>query len=273
MSVDSSVNQAEVRPHVNGRQETTGAMLADWVRVAESKTRIKQMNRMTRSEVGFNMVENYLSNLEDLKYCKRGQGRPERQILQISMGIKIKDEKRRLRDLKRKKDETRDLERETLGQESNKYRKKMKYLHREANKRAGEMTVKYETKIRHLMDKHKTEQRKVPMAKRETRPKKHIDRFPDLHIYKTRGENDDLEMLLDNSKGAQEVLVIGDPELSMDERMTLRLPPGMTVNPKIDLKGFYNDSEQSMAKVRMSLKKEDECNYNQKSMRDAGMAF
>ena len=55
---------------------------------------------------------------------------------------KIKDEKRRLRDLKRKKDDARDKDRETLGQETNKYKKKMKYFHREANKKAKLMEIK-----------------------------------------------------------------------------------------------------------------------------------
>ena len=95
--------------------------------------------------------------------------------------------------MKRKKDGDRDNDRETLGPESNKYRKKMKYYHREANKKAREVDIKYETKVRHLRDKHKTEDRRIPMSKRETRPKRHVDRFPDLYIYRSVDENARLE--------------------------------------------------------------------------------
>ena len=83
-----------------------------------------------------------------------------------------------------------------------------------------------------------------------------MDRSPDLHIYKSIEENDRLEETFDNRKEADEVQIKEDPVLSRDKRMALRLPPGMTINPKIDIKGFYNDSKQSMAKVRMFLKKE-----------------
>ena len=76
----------------------------------------------------------------------------------------------------------------------------------------------------------------------------------------------------DNTRVADEVLVIGEPRLSKDERMVLRLPPGMTVNPKIDPKSFLNDNEQAMAKVRMSLREEEGHDKGVKSLRDMGLS-
>ena len=126
--------------------------------------------------------------------------------------------------------------------------------------------------MRHLRDKHMTYDRKVPMTKRGIKTWRHGDRFPGLHIYKSREENDRLEEVWDNTRGADEVLVIGEPRLSKDERMVLRLPPGMTVNPKLDPKSFLNDNEQAMAKVRMSLRKEEGHDKGVKSLRDMGLS-
>ena len=87
----------EAVPSVMGSQEDTGAMLAKWRGVQESKTRLKRMNEMSRDEIGFPEIEKYCLGLENKTTCRKGQGRLERKILHLSMRKKIEDEKGKLR--------------------------------------------------------------------------------------------------------------------------------------------------------------------------------
>ena len=51
-------------------------------------------------------------------------------------------------------------------------------------------------------------------------------------------------MLFDDAKGAEGALVAGKIEPTRNERLLARLPTGMTVNPKVEMKIFNNDTEQ-----------------------------
>ena len=131
----------EAGPSVMRRQEDKGALQARWSGVQETKARLKRMVQMQREEVGFRLTEEFVGGLENAAVCKRGQGRVERKIIHLAMRKKIEDEKGKLRVWKREKEKLRALEKLRLGgPRSNRYRRRMRTLHRGA-KRAN-MTSK-----------------------------------------------------------------------------------------------------------------------------------
>ena len=142
MSYDSSVNQHEVRPLAIERQVCTGAMLPEWERVGVTKARIRQMQIMMRQEVGYNDVENFLKHLEDRTHLRRGQGKLDRRILHLAMKKKVLDEKGRLRGDKWVKDRLRGTVRDKFGRQSNRYKKQMRYMHRETKVKIRELETR-----------------------------------------------------------------------------------------------------------------------------------
>ena len=50
-------------------------------------------------------------------------------------------------------------------------------------------------------------------------------------------------------------MVIGDMDITRNERILCRLPPNMTTNPKLTTINFQNDNEQGMAKTRWEILK------------------
>ena len=148
------------------RQVCQGARQSSWERVGTSKARIRQMNQMIRQEVGFNDIEQFLKQLEERTHCRRGQGKLDRKILSLAMRKKVIDEKRKLRYDKRDKERLRETVMEIHGRQSTRYRKQMKYLHKQTRQRVVEFNHKYTNKVQHLQTKHKTEERKVPHSKR-----------------------------------------------------------------------------------------------------------
>ena len=169
-------------------------MRARWTGVEESKARILRMKNLQRDEVGFRGIEEFVGKLEETTVYKRGQGRLERKIVHLSMRKKIDDEKGRLRRLKREKEAMRRAECVRLGgPRANKYRRRMRTLHRHAGRAAADLHKKYDKKVGHLKEKYETERRKVPMRMREKRPRgKHEEDFPDLLIYAGRELNEQL---------------------------------------------------------------------------------
>ena len=108
---------------------------------------------MMRQEVGYNDVENFLKHLEDRTHLRRGQGKLDRKILHLAMKKKVIDEKGRLRRDKRDKDRLRDAVRDQYGRQSTRYKKQMKYLHRETRTKIKDFETKYVDKIDHLKTK------------------------------------------------------------------------------------------------------------------------
>ena len=191
----------------------TGAMLPEWERVGVTKARIKQMQSMIKQEVGFNDVETFLQHLEDRTHLRRGQGKLERKILHLAMKKKVNDEKGRLRRDKWDKDRLRDSVRDMHGRQSTRYKKQMRYLHRETKTKINDLETRYVQKIEHLKIKHKTEDRKVPLSRRMRQLDARQDRrygheYPGLHIYQTEEYNMRLEERLDNASEEELARVI-----------------------------------------------------------------
>ena len=145
------------------------------------------------------------------------------------------------------------------GPRTNRCRRRFRTLHKRARKAAAELNLKYERKIDHLKTKFDTEKRKIPTRKREIRPKgRYEDQYPGLLIYKSREENEGVEKALDNLSAMEEVMVLGDIELSDNERRVGRFPPNMAINPRLFREGFQNDLMQGMSGARWGRQKVNE---------------
>ena len=133
------------------------------------------------------------------------------------------------------------------------------FMNREARNAEREFREKYERKREHLKEKHRTEERRVPENKKKSMKGRYEADLPELYIYKDEDFNKELEERHDNSKDLK-IMKIGEVELSKEEQLIARYPPGQTINPTLKRTGFINDIEQGITNNRMECKKQK--NYN-----------
>ena len=109
----------EIVPSAMRKREDTGQlafkMYEKWIKVSESKMRLRKMELMKNADIGFNDVEYFLRGLDNRTWMGEGQGYQEKAILRASMCKKISDEKGMLRKAKVEKESLREEFRESYG--------------------------------------------------------------------------------------------------------------------------------------------------------------
>ena len=119
---------------------------------------------------------------------------------------------------------------------------------KEAAKVKKEAMMKYEQKMKHLRRKFRGDE--------EEKLKKVPEALEDLGI---EGLSIFSERKFTEIKAWDyEVEVIGDLELSNNERMILRLPPKFAIEENLAEDGLSLDEELAFAKARMTINKEEE---------------
>ena len=144
---------------------------------------------------------------------------------------------------KKREDIRRDLAR-VHTKNSRTYRRLMKTLKIEANKKTREFDKKYNEKIKHQRRKFREEEKdkikKLP---------KGLEGFEML----TRFDQEKFDRLV---KENYEVLVIGEISIDEDEKNALRLPPKFSIMEDLIKGGPEFDQETAFAKLRMELQRE-----------------
>ena len=184
----------ETEPSVMRTREDTRQlefrMFDKWIKVSESKMRLRKMLTMRNKGVGFNDIEEYLKGLEGRTVLREGQGYQDNLILAASMNKKIYDEKGNLRKAKLLKESLREEFREINGRDARLTRNRFRYLNRQAKKVGANLETKFDQKISHLIKKHDIETRRIHKSrKRKALEGRYIDTYPDLWIYKGDEEN------------------------------------------------------------------------------------
>ena len=137
---------------------------------------------------------------------------------------------------------------EEYGKNSRRTRNMMKNLRKEAAKVKKEAMMKYEQKMKHLRRKFRTDEedkmKKVPEA---------LDNLglEGLSIFSEK-------KFVEIKAWDYEVKIIGDLDLSDNERMILRLPPKFAIEENLPEDGMSFDEELAFAKARMTINKEEE---------------
>ena len=226
-----------------------------WCKLAESEARLHLMVELMDLQVGFPDVEQFCLELES-KYRStatgelkdKGVNSPEWQVVKLCMELKMIDERKHNSKLVTKRYSMRKNIEENFGKNSRRSRNIMKILRLEAARRKSTMMKKNEAKLKHLRKRFRTSEEEM------------IDRVPDsmkdlylekLSIFNSK-KHDDIETI------EYEVEVIGELELTNNERLILRLPPKFAIEENLPPEGLALDQELSYAKARMTIAKEEE---------------
>ena len=223
-----------------------------WVEVtrhiAESKARIRGLERLKNQGIGLNQIEDFLAKNSDLCRVLEDQGMEERMVIELLMGKKIRDEKKNLKSLKKKKNELREGAKRRWGTNSRKYRRLVREQNELERKRRVVCSEKFEEKIAHLRKKRE----KVAVERKRKRKKELVskwrERYPGLHVHMEHEEVPDEREL--EKERLQDVLVLGGSNLEDEEKAILKYPPKMRVMENLSKEEFEFEEEIAFMKDR-----------------------
>ena len=156
---------------------------------------------------------------------------PEWKVVEICMNLKLIDERKSNSELMTQRYNMRKKIEEELGKNSRRSRNKLKNLRCEAARRKKTVMMKNETKLKHLRRMFRTDE--------EEKINKIPDAVKDLPIEKLS--------IFDKNKYEEikeieyEVEIIGEVELTDNERMILRLPPKFAMEENLPAGGLAMD--------------------------------
>ena len=226
-----------------------------WKKLAESEARLHLMMELGHLEVGFPDVENFCLDLEG-KYRSRvtgelrdkGKKSQEWKIVKLCMSLKMIDERQVHSELETERYIMKKAIEDVLGKNTKKARNLVKKIRQEAARAKSTMMMKHEEKLKHLRRKYrKTEEEK-------------IDKIPEIledlqveNLSIFSKEKYDKKPTVD-----YEADILGDIEISNNERLILRLPPKFSVEENLPPEGLAHEEEMANAKTRMTIAKEEE---------------
>ena len=228
---------------------------ATWCKLAESEARLHLIVELLKIKVGFPDVEEFCLEVES-KYRstatgslrERGENSPEWQIVKICMNLKLIDERKKNSELVTLRYNMRKKIEEESGKNSRKSRNRIKNLRCEAARRKKTMMKKYEEKLKHLRRKFRmSEEDKINQI-----PEAMKDLFLENLSVFSKTKYEEIKVI------EYETDMIGDLELSDNERLILRLPPKFAMEENLPPGGLALDEELGFAKARMTIAKEQE---------------
>ena len=172
------------------------------------------------------------------------EGGSEKEVVRLVMKLKLRDEKRHQRELKKVKNR----EREGLKCEIGSYRKfsrTMSRLYMEANKMRKIERKKYQNKANHLRRIRENEEEK----KFEICPAE-IKDYEEIYVFNK-------EKIDKMKKEKVEIVTIDGVELDEEEKALLSLPPKFALRRRLCSISMQTDIEMAMAKVRYQVHRED----------------
>ena len=226
-----------------------------WRKLAHSEARLHLLVELGYLQVGFPDVEQFCLELES-KYRStvtgelrdKGSKSPEWQIVKLCMKLKMIDERKVNAGLESERYNLRKKIEENFGKNTRRARNLVKNLRQEAARTKSFQMKKYEDKMKHLRKKYRTgEEEKVDKIPESIEDLK----LENLSIF--RKEKYEEKVVVE-----YEVDIIGNIELTDNERQILRLPPNFSIEENLPLEGMALDKEMAYAKARMTIAKEEE---------------
>ena len=221
-----------------------------WRQVAECDERIKLMKKLIKLGIGLAEVEEFGLNIQ--KKLKSFQYKNKiregevitKEMVKTVMELKLKDEKKYLRELlKTQKRMQLEIERKAK-KNSRPARRALREFREKANIAREEHRKKYKEKIKHLNNKYResTDEmiRIIPTDMEELR---------DLRVFNPERYNEMKEE-------EYEVKIIGDVKLNENEMKILKLHPKFAILPRLVEGGLDLDEELANSKLRMQIHKE-----------------
>ena len=150
------IKHSDITSRIGGGE--LGGMLKLWRECAISEARIKMIADLKNRKLGFNEIEQFGLGLKySLKSRKLAENneKPIESVIQAAMKLKLRDEIHHNQELKKDKN----IERKKLArrhhQQTENYKRTMKYLKQEAEKKRREQTQKYRNRIDHLEKRYR----------------------------------------------------------------------------------------------------------------------
>ena len=230
-----------------------------WDQVAESEERIILMKNLIRLGVGVAEVEElglsihskfksnyYLSKVKDGEIVSK-------EALRNIMVVKLRDERKHLRELMRKKRLMREKIEKELVKNSRPSRRILKEFREHSTKVKLECREKFKEKVDHL--KRKYRDKEEDLVRRI--PEDMID-LGGLRIFDP-AKYDNIE------KEEYDIKIIGDVDIDEKELQVLKLHPKFAILPRLFKGGLDVEEELANSKLRMTVSKELEEQKNKHS--------
>ena len=218
-----------------------------WRNTATSEARLKMITVLQNKKLGFNEIQQFGLGLKySLKSEKMQDSseKPVQKVIHAAMEVKKRDEIQHVREMKREREERKKWLAKRHHPKTKPYKRIIQYLRQEAENAKEIQNRKYWNKIRHLEEKYRIEkdEEKIPAGMEKL---SHLTVFSDERYEKIE-------------KNEIEVPVIGEVELTAEEKMILRKNPKFALPEKLLEDTMREDMEKAYSLMRMELKDEED---------------
>ena len=249
-----NIKHSDITSRLDGWE--LGGMLKLWKECAISEARIKLIAELKNKKLGFNEIEQFGLGLRySLKSKKMAENKekPIENVTQAAMRLKLRDEIHHNQEMKKEKNRERMKLTRIHHQQTETYKRTMKYLKQEAEKERREQTQKYRNKIDHLEKRYREreeddEDTGIPPGMEEMR---HLSVF-------SAEKYERLE------KKETRVHDIGDIELTKEEEMILKRSPKFSIPMRLEEDTMNKEMEKAFSLMRMELREEEEAEEKEK---------
>ena len=216
---------------------------------AANESRMHMMVELLKVKVGFADIEEFSLGLNYKCRAKSESdngGQIEWKVIRTAMESKLIDARKIDKSLKREQNIIRKKIYGKNGDASRKAKKTIRILKSEARNKKKELRIKYSKKIEHLLKKYRQDDEDKLDA-----ILKGMENLEDLSIF----DRDKFNAIMNKD---YEVTVVGDVDLTENERKVLRLHPKFSVIQDLPEDALDLDGELSYAKLRMQISKEND---------------
>ena len=239
-----------ITPSLMGGKERR-AKVKLWKNLAESSARINLLRILIREGIGLNEVEEFGMGLQSKFKSQKFKNsakltRKDGKIVEHAMKNKLADEQCYFRELVVLRNKARREIDKKIKKNSKPYRKFMLKLGQEEKRKKTQMTIKFKKKVDHLKKKYNSDKNQSELTVPED-----IQEFSENAVFDKK-KFDTIE------ETSYDVKVIGDIELSDQEKQVLRLHPKFCVAEKFQPIQFEQEQEAALAKLRMEFRKQEE---------------
>jgi hypothetical protein len=241
------MKQSEFTPPIKlGGGLNQGFVSDAWIELAKAKCRTDMFRALIRLDIGVNEVEDYNTTLNlklrsNVFKSKGSQG--NRDVVRVAMRCKLRDSVSTVNEVTRKRDQVRRNIKKEFGQRTVTTRKILRGFNEETEAVRKKLREEYKSKIDHL-------RKKFEKVRKDEIPTDVID-YSSADVFDEEKYN--------NIKVEEiSVTVIGQVELSDEERAVLRLHPKFAIRDEVTVENMEYEGELGNAKLRYELRRENE---------------
>ena len=221
-----------------------------WTNLAKSEARLNLMQTLVKDGRGVADLENFgigvASKFKSRKFQEQEMSKVKSRVIEPAMKVKIADEQCYQRELYHDKTRIKRQLADKISRNSRTYKKVINELRQEARKVKQEYTTKYKNKNLHLRRKYNSDKNQEDC---QEPPPEDLQEFEDLIVFDKIKYNE-------ITPDSYDITVIGDIELTSEEKSALKLHPKFCVLENLTKTNLEQEQEAAMAKLRMEITKE-----------------